>query len=90
MAQLELECGSVCFPSQLSNNCDDYHLQTGESGGAGAARLGRAWLSTCPSAIIPSYSLQTESHSCLGHPRSSTLQRKLSPSPSPEELSGLE
>lgn len=59
MAQLELECGSVCFPSQLSNHCNDYHLQMGESGGAGAARLGRAWLSTYPSAVIPSYSLQS-------------------------------
>ena len=90
MAEMELECGSVSFPSQLSDNCNDCYLKTAEPGGGGAVRVGWACLSAYPSAITPPRSLQTESHACLGDPCSSTLQRKLSPSPTPEDLSSLE
>ena len=33
VAELGLECGSVCFPSQLSNTCNDCHLQIADPGG---------------------------------------------------------
>lgn len=36
-AELELECGPVCCPSQLRNTCNNGYLQMGESGGGGAA-----------------------------------------------------
>lgn len=51
MAELELEHGSVCFPSQLSNNYDCY-LQTAEPGGSGAVKVGWARSSAYSSAII--------------------------------------
>ena len=66
MAELELEHGPVCFPSQLRNNYNNCHLQIGEPGGVEMVLVEQAWLSAYPSAIIPSYSLQTEPHFCLG------------------------
>lgn len=40
VAELGLECGSVCFPSQLSNTCNDCHLQIADPGGSGAVGWG--------------------------------------------------
>ena len=89
VAELELERGSVCFPSQLSNNCNDHYLQTAEPRGRGAVGWGGlACLPTPLPSFLPIPCKQ--SHSCLGNPCSSTLQRNLSPSPTPEDLSCLE
>ena len=58
MAEMELECGSVSFPNQLSDNCNDCYLKIAEPGGGGAVRVGWACLSAYPSAITPPCSLQ--------------------------------
>lgn len=54
MAELELQCGPVCFPSELRKS---------RNGGTWW-RWGRCWcgacLSVCPSATVLSCSLQTE------------------------------